>query len=580
MAALTLYRYPHPRVPKMSESGALLTARAEAATSNDGLSPAVAKSSTNESGTSSTAGSSPLLGFKTPDASSAPPSPGGLSRNQSFTNSMSYQEDWDVFPPLDRLTIFDLLDNLALPQRLEKWQNKLSAQTERVRRQREKLRFSSFNAKDRVVEEWRRRLPPPDEQLEKYRKRMRESVDRLGTRWNDTKAVTAREKLSFIAGVLNIFISVYLIGAHQELFYYWFTAQLCYFMPIRYYSYQRMGYHYFLADLCYFVNFLLLLTVWVAPQSKRLFISTYCLAYGNNAVAIAMWRNSMVFHSLDKITRLVSSSQGSRCADIYSLFIHLMPPVTLHCLVHLTPAAFQKARFPAIYAIRYSPSDSPEHYSLWAMMIWATVPYTVWQLSYHFLITVRRREKIAAGRPTSFTWLRRSYSKSWIGKLVLSLPEHLHEPAFMLVQYLYALGTMIPCPLWFWYRWSSAVFLLAVFVWSIYNGATYYIDVFGKRFQNELEQLKKDVAKWQTSPDMVTSPDITPKTPGEDGSTARLVRAVVDGAVDEDEDKRRTSFDRIPLLDPLKNESSNTTTLDEGRDLDLIRHRSLPQNVP
>lgn len=215
----------------------------------------------------------------------------------------SYQEDWEVFPPLDTLTIFDILDNLALPQRLERWQNKLSAQTEKVRRQREKLKSTSLNAKERVVEEWRRRLPPPDEQLEKYRKRMRESVDRLGTKWHDTKAVTAREKLSFIAGVLNIFISGYLIGAYPELFYYWFTVQLCYFMPIRFYTYHSRGYHYFLADLCYFVNALLLLSIWVAPRSKRLFISTYCLAYGNNAVAIAMWRNSMVFHSLDKMTR-------------------------------------------------------------------------------------------------------------------------------------------------------------------------------------------------------------------------------------------------------------------------------------
>lgn len=304
MAALTLYRYPHSRIPTMSESDGLPKARTEGATANDGLPQGLRRISTNDSNTSSVTGGSPLLGYKTPDASSsAPPSPIPLSRNQSFSNSTLYQEEWEVFPPLDRLTIFDLLGNLALPQRLEKWQNTFSAQTERVRRQREKLRFPSFNAKDRVVEEWRRRLPPPDEQLEKYRKRMRESVERLGTRWNDTKAVTAREKLSFIAGVLNIFISGYLIGAHPELFYYWFTAQVCYFMPIRYYSYQRIGYHYFLADLCYFVNFLLLISIWVAPQSKRLFISTYCLAYGNNAVAIAMWRNSMVFHSLDKITR-------------------------------------------------------------------------------------------------------------------------------------------------------------------------------------------------------------------------------------------------------------------------------------
>jgi hypothetical protein len=133
------------------------------------------------------------------------------------------------------------------------------------------------------------------------------------------------------------------------------------------------------------------------------------------------------------------------------------------------------------------------------MMFWASFPYAVWQLSYHVLITVRRRDKIAAGRPTSFTWLRRSFANVWIGKFVLSLPEPLQEPAYMLIQYGYALLTMVPCPLWFWSRWASGAFLSAVFAWSVWNGATYYIDVFGTRFQKELELLKKDVAKWQSS---------------------------------------------------------------------------------
>lgn len=241
-------------------------------------------------------------------------------------------------------------------------------------------------------------------------------------------------------------------------------------------------------------------------------------------------------------------------------------------MVHLTSPSYQKARFPAIYAIRYSPPESPEHYSLWAMMIWATVPYALWQLSYHFLITVRRREKIAAGRPTSFTWLRRSYSKSWIGRLVLSLPEKLHEPAFMLVQYVYALGTMIPCPVWFWYRWPSAGFLMAVFSWSIYNGATYYIDVFGKRFQNELEQLKKDVAKWQTSPDMATSPEIAPKA-AEDKATP-LTRVLGEAATDGAEDRWRESIDGIPMLD---SKNKRSASLDEGNS-DLLRQRR-PESI-
>lgn len=299
-AALASFRQHDNNMPDVT---GIANSRAEAVLSDDNLPPEVSRSSTQGSCTSSTNGRSPLLDPKTPELSSPIPSPNLLSRNVSTSDFSSYQEEWET--PLETLTVFDLLDNLALPSRLEKWQTKLSAQTERVRRQREKIKSSTSNAKDRVVEEWRRRLPPPDEQLDKYRKRMSDSVNRLGSRWHDTKAVTAREKLSFIAGVLNIFISGYLIGGHPDLFYVWFTAQLCYFMPIRFYTYHKRGYHYFLADMCYFVNFLLLLTIWVAPKSKRLFIGTYCLAYGNNAVAIAMWRNSMVFHSLDKVTRSV-----------------------------------------------------------------------------------------------------------------------------------------------------------------------------------------------------------------------------------------------------------------------------------
>lgn len=241
---------------------------------------------------------------------SSPPTPGLTARSPSFSASSIYQDgdELDMIPPLDRLTMFDFLENLALPQRLERLQHSIQVQTDKVRRAPQRLKSSSKIAREKVVDEWRRRVPSgPDEQLEKYRKRMRTSVDQFGKRWRDAGAVTTREKVSFIAGVLNIFISGYLVGAFPEYFHWWYTAQLAYFYPIRYITYHRKGYHYFLADLCYFVNLLLLLSIWVFPQSKRLFISTFCLAFGNNAVAIAMWRNSMVFHSLDKMTRFVCS---------------------------------------------------------------------------------------------------------------------------------------------------------------------------------------------------------------------------------------------------------------------------------
>lgn len=235
--------------------------------------------------------------------SSSPETP-AFSRSDSFSGSSRADDndDDDSFVPPDRLTIFDMIENLALPQRIEQFQRSISEQRTKLQRQQQRLKSQGMNAKDKVIEEMRRRVPTSDEQLEKYRKRVHQSVDRLGKRWNDTKAVTTREKISFIAGVLNVFISGYLIGAHPEWFHIWYSAQLLYFMPIRYYTYHKKGYHYFLADLCYFTNLLVFLSIWIFPNSKRLFISAYCLTFGNNAVAIAMWRNSLVFHSLDKVT--------------------------------------------------------------------------------------------------------------------------------------------------------------------------------------------------------------------------------------------------------------------------------------
>lgn len=211
-----------------------------------------------------------------------------------------------------------------------------------------------------------------------------------------------------------------------------------------------------------------------------------------------------------------------------------MPCATLHVLVHLIPASMQLEKFPAIHTIKYSAPDAPEHYRLVDMIVWATLPYAIWQLSYHFMITVRKRAKIAAGRPTSFTWLRRSYRGNFLGKFVLGFPDQYQETVFMCIQYLYAVLTMLPCPLWFWSRWASASFMMIVFSLASWNGATYYIDVFGKRMEKELDQLRKEVARMSKSPDIagqdgmsMTSPFASPAGPtGLDSTSAGATTAL------------------------------------------------------
>ncbi|CVK97235.1 related to Integral membrane protein [Fusarium mangiferae] len=524
-----------------------------------------APSSPNNPPADSTILDTPMMGATTPRGSMH-------SRNPSFSGSSSNHEDWDGLPPLDRLSVLDLLDNFALPQQLEKLQKGISAQTDKVRRSREAIKTKTQSARDRMVEEWRRRVPEADEQLDRYRKQMQRRVDKLGKRWNDTKVISAREKVSFIFGVMNIFVSGYLIGAYPEYFHLWYTVQLLYFMPIRFFTYHRRGYHYFLADLCYFTNLLLALSIWIFPGSKRLFTASYCLAFGNNAVAIIMWRNSLVFHSFDKVT---------------SLFIHIMPCATLHCIVHLFSPDEQKVRFPAIWTIKNSPPGSPTAYAnVVSMLAWSSLPYIFWQVLYYIFITVRRRDKIAAGRPTSFTWLKKSYAKTWLGKFVLRQPEHMQEATFMMIQYSYALLTMLPCPLWFLSRWASAGFLMVVFTWSIYNGATYYIDVFGVRFQKELEAMKAEVAQWQNSPEyMPLSPQLHPRPDASSvprqtqqgaapsASTGHIPsmnevnreKDLMEGtSLSKDDVNRPVSVDKIPLLDETRSSSATGVAGNSG----------------
>lgn len=54
-----------------------------------------------------------------------------------------------------------------------------------------------------------------------------------------------------------------------------------------------------------------LIYLWIFPANAYFFITCWCLTLGPIASAIITWRNSLVFHSMDKVT---------------SLFIHLYPP--------------------------------------------------------------------------------------------------------------------------------------------------------------------------------------------------------------------------------------------------------------
>jgi hypothetical protein len=69
-------------------------------------------------------------------------------------------------------------------------------------------------------------------------------------------------------------------------------------------------------DFCYFVQMMCLAHIWVWPTSDSLALLVFVFGNGPLLCAIVAWRNSLVFHSLDKTT---------------SLFIHVFPCLLTYC---------------------------------------------------------------------------------------------------------------------------------------------------------------------------------------------------------------------------------------------------------
>jgi len=79
---------------------------------------------------------------------------------------------------------------------------------------------------------------------------------------------------------------------------------------------------------------------------------------------------------------------------------------------------------------------------------------------------------------------------------------------------------------------------------------------FLSRFQKELEQLRNDVAKWQSSPDGFISPIMTPNDPS-------LQTGEILFAATLESDK--ASLDRIPPLDALADSTGLETRAPEAK---------------
>ncbi|SPO29073.1 uncharacterized protein UTRI_05647 [Ustilago trichophora] len=406
------------------------------------------------------------------------------------------------------LPLSDLFETYFSP-RLDlagrKWSAFSGDMKSRARRRREELVRKAKS---------KRELQQMDDELKKMRQKVSKRIENLQQKWMDAKVVRLRDKVSFVVGVCNLVVSSLVFALKPEFIPTLYSVLALYFLPLRVWSYTSKKWHYFLFDFCY-TN---------SSASTAIHLGISQLRVSVHRVLLCSPRPAG-FQRCNVAEQPCLSQLGKNDFALY-------PSLSSFCLYdHGSFHAHKEAveRFPALGGLK-----TLNGYTAF----WFNVTiYLVWQLVYYELIVIRKKSKIATGeRINSYSTM--SKGKGPVANLLGKAPPKRREPAFMLLQFVYTIITTLPAPLILYpSSMASGIFFTGIFVISVWNGASYYVEVFGRRFEKELLALKQEMEVMRATESAVS---------GASGQVEKEDEAQVEGEAEGNEEEAAAAASGLP----------------------------------
>ncbi|KAJ3438151.1 hypothetical protein M0813_23962 [Anaeramoeba flamelloides] len=296
--------------------------------------------------------------------------------------------------------------------------------------------------------------------------------ERVNRKLKSHRVYSILTKIAFLVGVFGLMISEAIFFNKPLWFPKFYTIITFPLMILRYFFYKKVNHHYFMLDFCYWVNFLIFVFLYLY-QNPLFFLMIFVNANGPVLSGVCFWQNSLVFHSLDKIT---------------SLFLHIFPSLVTFILrwkMHGNAICF--------------PQDC--NVSLWQSIGFSFVLYLIWQILYFIKTEIvneskRDKEKLM----TSFIWQKTHNGMR--DKLLLQFPEKYHVFIYMFYQSIYHIVTMIPAKYMYQHKKVHVIAIVFELVISVINAASYYFDFVPTRTRFALDKRtdkrKKKISSTKT----------------------------------------------------------------------------------
>lgn len=302
--------------------------------------------------------------------------------------------------------------------------------------------------------------------LHSLKDKKQQIVQKVKTRYSKVNKVVHqaefmkyRDKLVFMSTCMNVGFGSFLLGRYPCYFYYYYMLYALTLIPLRFVNYRLQNWHYFMLDFCYYANFTTISYLYLYPQNELLFNIASAFSFGPLLIAVPLFTNSFVPHSIDKITSLV---------------IHILPGLALWGL--------QTGECPGFNMKVYALTD---------FYLYASASYFVWLFVYYLIIFGLTYERcLRKGNLTMYQYAMEDHST--LTYKYCGLLGERFRPFMFLSQH--ALSNLVLFCIAFvlilnyWVLTAAMVFVIS---WSAWNGATYYIDLFARRYEKDIMKIQE-----------------------------------------------------------------------------------------
>uniref|UniRef100_A0A0K2TPV9 Glycerophosphocholine acyltransferase 1 n=1 Tax=Lepeophtheirus salmonis TaxID=72036 RepID=A0A0K2TPV9_LEPSM len=287
------------------------------------------------------------------------------------------------------------------------------------------------------------------------------------------KKVKKIDAMSFSLGVSLCFFVELVFFSYPRWFPSLYVLLISSLLVLRFFTYRKEKYQFFMIDFCYFCQLIFVLFVFTCGGfgfdgktngfCQSWFQINYMLSHGPLAVAIITWSNSLVFHSIDKLT---------------SFGIHILPALMNFIILW------------------DETNQSLHHLSLVSGLLLPLFLYLLWQIGYLYIelvylkddlsLVTSYRYLIADKKNPVAQWIYRSWRRWGLMGNEVDVFDYKILSIFFIFQFIYILVTILFCFI-FTYRFYflSVVYLLTLNFAAIWNGANYYIQVFSQRYNSK-----------------------------------------------------------------------------------------------